>query len=86
MSAPKLEYFYFDACPFCQRVMSVIDSTNIKVEYKDIMSDMSSLERLVNDTGRRTVPCLYIDNMPMHESADIIRWIEENIDKLEKNS
>ncbi|MCP4914308.1 MAG: glutaredoxin [Oligoflexia bacterium] len=86
MSTPKLEYFYFDACPFCQKVLRVIQSTNIKVEYKDIMSDMSSLERLVNDTGRRTVPCLYIDNMPMHESDDIIHWIEENVDKLEKNS
>ena len=45
-----------------------------------------SLKRLVDDTGRRTVPCLYIDNKPMFESADIMDWLSENSDKLEKNS
>lgn len=85
MSQPKLEYFYFSSCPFCQMVQGTINKLNIKVDYKDIMSDMSSLERLVNDTGRRTVPCLYIDNKPMHESSDIIQWLEQNADNLEKN-
>ena len=85
MDTHKLEFFYYDSCPFCQRVISVIKQLNIKVEYKDIMSDSESLNRLTNDTGRRTVPCLYIDNKPMFESMDIMNWLGENQDKLEKN-
>lgn len=41
------------------------------------MEDKASLDRLVQDTGRRTVPCLYIDNQPMHESNDIVDWLTQ---------
>lgn len=83
---PKLELFKFDACPFCVRVMSTINDLNLKVKMRDIQYDNESLNKLVSDTGRRTVPCLYIDGKPMFESADIIAWLEDNSDKLEKSS
>lgn len=86
MSQPQLELFKFDSCPFCVRVMQLIHSLDLKVEMKDIMMDPQSLKRLVDDTGKRTVPCLYIDNKPMFESADIMDWLSENSDKLQKNS
>ena len=85
MSNLKLEFFYYDACPFCQRVKSIISDLNIKLDYCDISTDNASLERLMTDTGRRTVPCLYINNKPMFESADIANWLKDNVEKLEKN-
>lgn len=66
--------------------MSVIEDLNLKVEMKNILQDQSNLKRLVNDTGRRTVPCLYIDNVPMFESQDIMKWLNDNESSLEKNS
>ena len=86
MQKPLLELFKYDACPFCVRVMDLISKLNIKVEMKDIMLEPESLRRLVSDTGRRTVPCLYIDNNPMFESLDIMNWLSENRDKLEKGT
>lgn len=83
---PKLELYKFDSCPFCVRVMDVIDQMNLAVEMKDIQRDSEALAKLTGDTGRRTVPCLYIDGQPMFESADIIRWLQDNGDKLEKTS
>lgn len=80
----KLELFYYDACPFCQIVLQVIKQLNIKVDYKNILEDEESLNRLISDTGRRTVPCLYIDNKPMFESADIARWLQDNASSLDK--
>ena len=80
----KLEYFYFDGCPFCSMVEREIKSLNIKVDYCDIYGDSAHLDRLVKDTGRRTVPCLYIDDEPMFESRDIIQWLKQNQDKLPK--
>ena len=85
MNNPKLELYYFDACPFCQIVLEVIDELNIKVERCDIHKDRSRYNKLVQDTGRGTVPCLYIDDQPMHESADIVRWLKANAAKLTKN-
>ncbi len=83
---PQLDYYFFESCPFCQMVMNVIKQNKIRVNYKDILKDSSAMEKLLADTGRRTVPCLYIDGKPMHESRDIIKWLEQNLDNLEKQS
>ena len=80
----QLDYYYFPSCPFCQRVAGVIQDLNIKVELHDIMANQADLEKLVKDTGRRTVPCLYINDKPMHESDDIIKWLKQNEKDLEK--
>lgn len=66
--------------------MDALDRLEIEVEMCDIRTDVNHLNKLVNDTGRRTVPCLYIDGRPMHESADIVRWLEANAAKLSKNA
>ena len=84
MSKPTLELYYFLSCPFCQMVLRVLDEHKIVVELKDILENESHLNQLVQDTGRRTVPCLYIDGKPMHESSDIIDWLESNLDQLER--
>lgn len=80
----KLELFYFEGCPFCQIVLQLIKELNIKLDYLDIQRDSAAMSRLQKDTGRRTVPCLYIDNKPMFESRDIMLFLKENQDKLEK--
>ena len=85
MKTYNLDFYYFDSCPFCQKVMRVIKDLDIKVTYKDIRKDQASLQKLMDDTGRRTVPCLYIDDKPMHESDDIISWLNDNKNDLAKN-
>ena len=82
----KLELYYFPECPFCQIVLRSIQKLKIKVEYKHIYQDRSAMEKLIKDTGRKTVPCLYIDNKPMLESSDIVRWLEANQNNLEKEA
>jgi glutaredoxin len=86
MSAPELDLYYFDSCPYCQRVLNVINKHKIKVNYKDIYEDTNSLQKLVLITGRKTVPCLFIDGDPMHESSDIMDWLEKNVARLEKTN
>lgn len=81
---PYLELFKFDSCPYCQMVMTTVSNLNIKVEMRDILESPDQRERLLKDTGRQTVPCLYIDNKPMFESRDIIQWLEENQSNLQK--
>ena len=82
----KLELFYFEACPFCQHVLAIIDQLNLKVNYSDIMNSLDKRSQLINDTGRSTVPCLYINGEPMFESQDIISWLKNNAPSLEKNA
>jgi glutaredoxin len=84
MNAPELELYYFDSCPYCQRVLKVIEKNKIKVTYKDIYEGTNNLQKLILITGRKTVPCLFIDGDPMHESLDIMAWLEKNTASLEK--
>ncbi|MBY0517900.1 MAG: glutathione S-transferase N-terminal domain-containing protein [Bacteriovoracaceae bacterium] len=75
----KLELYYYDECPYCQIVLRAIDANNLRnsVTLCNTRQHSQHREKLMKDTGRSTVPCLYIDGTPMHESSDIARWLKE---------
>ena len=86
MKAYELDLYYFDSCPYCQRVLNIINKHNIKVNYKDIYEGTIHLQKLLQITGKKTVPCLFINGDTMHESLDIINWLEKNAEQLTKNT
>jgi glutaredoxin len=67
--------------------LSAIKSNKLenKVIYFDTRKDQKNREKLISDTGRSTVPCLYIDGKPMHESRDIAEWLNNYAKDLNKN-
>ena len=82
----KLELFFFPQCPYCQLVLSALRTTGLEsqVELLNIHDNQHYKERLMRDTGRTTVPCLYIDNKPMFESKDIANWIHKYAQEQQK--
>jgi glutaredoxin len=82
----KLELFYYEQCPYCQLVLRKLKSLNIK--DKVILKNTKEVDDYYNyhrkKTGRSTVPCLYIDDQPMFESADICHWLEINLNKIKE--
>jgi glutaredoxin 3 len=82
----NLELYFFPQCPYCQIVLSALKTSGLedKVTYKDIHQDAEAKKKLVADTGRGTVPCLYIDGKPMHESRDIANWLYKHAEELKK--
>lgn len=85
MSEKKLELYYFEQCPFCQTVMSALRVTGLedKVTLVDIQEDHKNKDKLIELTGKGTVPCLFIDGKPMHESRDIADWIHKYARELQ---
>ena len=75
----KLELYYFDECPYCQLVLEAIERLKLtrQVAMKNTRREPGFREKLMKDTGRTTVPCLYIDGKPMFESRDIVRWLTD---------
>lgn len=75
----KLELYYYDECPYCQIVLRAIKDVSFEahVQLKNTMRDPAHREKLKKDTGRTTVPCLYIDGAPMFESRDIAAWLKD---------
>ncbi len=75
----QLALYYFDQCPYCQIVLRKINELGLKqIEFRNIMENSEHAEKLMQDTGKRTVPCLYINDIPKHESTDIAQWLEDN--------
>ena len=77
----KLELFYKDSCPFCQKVFRFIAKHELrdKIELLDIVKDDSAKKRLVDEGGMNQVPCLFVDGKPMYESSDIIAFLKSEL-------
>ena len=75
----KLELYYFPQCPFCQVVLSALRVTALeeKIVYHDIHDEPANKQFLIENTGRSTVPVLYVDGAPMRESKDIAAWLHK---------
>ena len=84
----KIQLYYYSQCPFCVRVLKAIDRLNLQdlIELKNTLEDPTNRKFHVKKTGRTTVPCLYIDDEPLFESGDIVRWLEANKDSILKEA
>lgn len=72
----KLDLYMFPSCPYCRRVMAMIDASGRKdVVYHNIHANETDRQTLIRVGGKEQVPCLFIDGKPMYESQDIIDWL-----------
>jgi glutaredoxin 3 len=65
-----------DACPYCIRVLRVINQLQVEILIRDTRRNRKWRDDLQRRTNRTQVPCLFIDGEPMFESNDIIAWIK----------
>lgn len=74
-----LALYYSPTCPFCIRVLRVIEELGIDVELRNIWEDDTYRADLIEARGRATVPVLRCTGRKgdrwMPESADIIRYL-----------
>ncbi|KZZ43482.1 hypothetical protein A3759_27380 [Thalassolituus sp. HI0120] len=72
--------YYYDACPFCQRVLMALPKAKVNVEKRNILQNPTFRQQQQQATGRTTVPCLLITDEAgkenwMFESRDIIQYL-----------
>ena len=79
--AKTLDLYYYDECPYCQKVLRAMRKLGIgnKITLKNILTSNEAAQTLVRVGGKRQVPCLFIDGAPMYESLDIIAWLEREL-------
>lgn len=80
----SLALYYADWCPYCVRVLNVMEQLGIQDQLimRDIDEDSAHSEALWEARGRGTVPVLRIsrpggDDQWMPESADIIGFLRQ---------
>jgi glutaredoxin len=79
-----LALYYSPTCPFCVRVLRVIEELGIDVELRNVWTDDKYCAELVEARGRATVPVLRCTSQDrdrwMPESADIVRYLRERFE------
>lgn len=73
-----LDLYYYDSCPYCQKVLRAMRRLDIedKITLKNILRSSAAAKTLVAVGGKRQVPCLFIDGVPLYESDDIVAYLE----------
>ena len=84
MKALNLALYHFESCPYCERVRGALRRLEIDVELRNVQTDPTWRQELYSATGKQMVPCLRIEQPAgparwMHESLDIIRYLETEI-------
>lgn len=77
--AYDLVLYYYEECPYCQKVLRFLKDSQISVTLKNTRTDSKAREELMKIGGKSQVPCLVINGKPLYESVDIIAWLKENI-------
>jgi len=52
-------------CPFCVRAKKLLEHKGVAYEEVDVTRDAALRERMVAESGRRTVPQIFIDGKPV---------------------
>ncbi|MDS0297499.1 glutathione S-transferase N-terminal domain-containing protein [Halogeometricum sp. S1BR25-6] len=75
---PAITLYRLQACPFCERVVRVLDDLDLAYESRFVEpmhSDRNVVKRI---SGKRTVPAIVDDEtgVTMSESANIVDYLE----------
>ena len=75
-----LELFKFDTCPYCRRVLDYLEERSVKeIRLRDIRTEEGAADELVVRGGKQQVPALFVDGVPLYESADILAWLDTQV-------
>lgn len=62
-----------DWCPYCQRAKQLLANKGVTdIEFIDIEGDSAQRELMIERTGRRTVPQIYVGNTHVGGHDDLV--------------
>lgn len=61
----QIEIYSTDNCPWCTRAKSLLRTRGLDFEEIDISSDQARALEMIDRSGRRTVPQIFIDGQPI---------------------
>lgn len=65
-------------CPYCAKVENFMEEEGIDIEIVNIEENRDEMKKLIEEGGKKQVPCLYHDGEYLYESDDIIKFLKEN--------
>jgi glutaredoxin len=79
----NLALYQFHACPFCIITRRTMRRLGLNIELRDAQNDPQWEQELIEQGGKRQVPCLRINREDgkvewLYESSEIRRYLEQN--------
>jgi len=59
---PNIEVYSTPNCPYCVRAKTLLQSKNLIFKEIDVSDDVESLQKMVQLSGLRTVPQIFIND------------------------
>ena len=59
---PNIEVYSTPNCPYCVRAKALLQSKNLTFKEIDVSDDMESLRKMMQLSGLRTVPQIFIND------------------------
>ncbi len=79
----NVKIYVTDSCPYCFRAKELLTRKGIPFEEIDVTGDPKTRAWLAGETGRRTVPQVFIDGSPSGGCDDLYALDESGeLDKL----
>jgi len=84
MSESAITLYRLQACPYCERVVRVLDELDLEYDSRFVEpmhSDRNAVKRV---SGKRSVPAIVDDNtgVTMSESANIVDYLESTYGEM----
>ena len=78
MSDPAITVYRLQACPFCERVIRVLNDLGVPYRSRFVEARHSRRDVVKRLSGARTVPALVDEStgVTMSESANIVKYLE----------
>ncbi|HUK65978.1 MAG TPA: glutaredoxin 3 [Anaeromyxobacteraceae bacterium] len=68
---PKVQVYSKENCPYCVRAKSLLRKKGVEFEEIDVEHDDAKRNWLVETTGQRTVPQVFVDGRSLGGFTDI---------------
>ena len=63
--------YFKDYCPYCHRAMALLDNKGIEYESIDVQHDDVKLQEMIEKSGQRTVPQIFINDKAIGGCDDL---------------
>lgn len=84
MRFDNMVLYYKPTCPFCHKVLAFMEQEGIGMPLRNTL-EPGVKDDLIRMAGKGQVPCLFVDDKPMFESDDIIRFLADAVAKREES-
>jgi glutaredoxin 3 len=68
---PKVQIYSKQQCPYCVRAKGLLDRKGVPYEEIDVENDDATRAWLVEATGQRTVPQIFVDGRSLGGFTDV---------------